>query len=95
MSDPNNSEYNRYNPINSEDDFDIDRYQSEVAGEEAVGGDAPTPDQDIVDELGAAVGLEMDDKTALWTTEALEQRDSRRWELEPKSSDDYQERRSN
>jgi hypothetical protein len=95
MSDPNNSEYNRYNPMDSEEDIDINRYQSEVAGEEAPGGDAPTPDQDLVDELGAALGLEMDDKTALWTTEALEQRDSKRWELEPKSSEDYPEHYSN
>jgi len=65
----------------------------EASGEEAVGGTAPTPDQDLVDQLGAAVGIEMDDKTFLGTEETLELRDAKRWELEPKSSEDYQERR--
>jgi hypothetical protein len=64
-----------------------------TVGDEAVGGTAPTPDQDIVDDLGAAVGIEMDDKAFLRTTEMLEQRDDQRWELEPKSSEDYEERR--
>ncbi|MBW4593566.1 MAG: hypothetical protein KME46_11750 [Brasilonema angustatum HA4187-MV1] len=62
-------------------------------GDEAVGGTAPTPDQDIVDELGAAVGMEMDDKAFLRTTEILDQRDDNRWELDPKSSQDYENRR--
>jgi Family of unknown function (DUF6335) len=80
------SEHNEDNPELYEGDLN-------TSGEESVGGTAPTPDQDLVDELGAAVGLEMDDKTNLQTTEILEQRDSRRWELEPKSSGDYEERR--
>ena len=48
---------------------------------------------DVVEELGAAVGLEMDDRAFLRTTEILEQRDARRWELEPSSSEDYVDRR--
>jgi len=36
------------------------------------------PDQDVVDEIGAAVGLEMDDNAFLRTTEILEERDDRR-----------------
>jgi hypothetical protein len=87
----NRNEYNEVSP--SGDNIDAARFQVEVSGEEGVGGTAPTPDQDIVDELGAAVGLEMDDKTDLRTTDALEQRDAKRWELEPKSSEDYEERR--
>ncbi len=35
----------------------------------------------------------MDDGTFLRTNEILEQRDDRRWELDPTSSEDYQERR--
>jgi len=46
----------------------------------------------VVDDLGKAVGLEMDDFNYLHTNEILEQRDDQRWELEPKSSDDYDER---
>jgi hypothetical protein len=47
-----------------------------------------------VDELGVAVGLEMADQEWLHSDEILNLRDERRWELEPKSSEDYQERRS-
>lgn len=74
-------------------DIDADWEGAEAIGEEGVGGTVSTPDQDIVDEIGVAVGLEMDDQAFLRTTEILEDRDSHRWELEPKSSEDYQERR--
>lgn len=84
-------EYNEVGPELSGGDIDAAWSQADGTGEETVGGDAPTPDQDIVDDLGKAVGLEMDDKTPLWTTEALELRDDRRWELEPKSAEDYEE----
>jgi len=72
---------------------DIDARWQEAAtvGDEAVGGTVPTPDQDIVDELGAAVGLEMSDRASLRTTEILEERDNRRWEDDPMSSEDYEE----
>jgi hypothetical protein len=65
----------------------------DAVGEEQVGGTVLMPEQDVVDELGAAVGLEMDDRAFLRTTEILEERDDRRWEFEPKSSEDYSERR--
>lgn len=74
-------------------DIDANYEQASVVGDEAVGGTVATPDQDIVDELAAAVGLEIDDRTDLRTNEILEQRDDRRWELDPQSSEDYQERR--
>jgi Family of unknown function (DUF6335) len=61
-------------------------------GEETVGGSTPTPDQDIVDELGEAVGLTYEDNEELHTTEKLEKRDRNRWDLDPASSDDYPER---
>ncbi len=62
-------------------------------GDEAVGGTVSTPDQDIVDEIGAAVGLEMDDPTFLRTNEILKEGDEKCWELDPGSSEDYQQRR--
>jgi hypothetical protein len=58
-----------------------------------VGGTAPTPDQNVTEELEAAVGLEISDATFLRTNDILEERDDRRWELDPKSSEDYQDRR--
>lgn len=86
------SEYHEVGPELSGGDIDAAWSQAEGTAEETVGGETPTPDQDIVDDLGKAVGLEMDDKTPLWTSEVLELRDDRRWELEPKSAEDYQER---
>lgn len=73
-------------------DVDAAWEQAAMVGDEAVGGTAATPDQSVVDDLGAAVGLEMDDNAFLRTNEILSERDDRRWELEPMSSEDYQER---
>jgi len=74
-------------------DIDANYEQANAVGDESVGGTVSTPDMDVVDEIGAAVGLEMDDHAFLRTTEILEQRDARRWELEPTSSEDYVDRR--
>ncbi len=87
------SEYTDVSPELSGGDIDAAWSEADVAGEEAVGGTVATPDQDIVDELGAAVGLNMAEDEDVHTNEVLETRDSRRWELDPKSSEDYQERR--
>lgn len=86
-------DYNEASPALTGGDIDANWEQANAVGDESVGGTAPTPDMDIVDELGAAVGLEMDDKAFLRTTEILEERDSRRWELSPDSSEDYSDRR--
>lgn len=75
---------------------DVDAAFSQAAamvGDDAVGGTTANPDQNIVDELGTAVGLEMEDGEDLRTTDILNERDDRRWELDPTSSEDYQERR--
>lgn len=58
------------------------------AGDETVGGTVMTPDQDIVENLGEAVGLTYADDEPLNTEEKLLQRDRKRWELNPASADD-------
>lgn len=87
-------EFHEASPELTGGDIDANYEQANAVGDEAVGGTVSTPDQDIVDDLGAAVGLEMDDRAFLRTNEILEQRDARRWELEPKSSEDYDDRRA-
>jgi len=72
-------------------DLDADWAGADV-GDETVGGSAPTPDQDVVDELGAAVGLTYEDNEPLRTTEKVEERDRKRWEMDPASSEDYNHR---
>jgi hypothetical protein len=74
-------------------DVDANYEDADAVGDEAVGGTVMTPDQDVVDELAAAVGVELDDRSFLRVGEMLEQRDDQRWELEPGSSEDYEERR--
>ena len=72
---------------------DIDAaWDQAAAGEETVGGSSPTPDQDIVDEIGRAVGVNYEDAEPLHTTEKIERRDQERWELHPASSEDFGER---
>jgi hypothetical protein len=61
-------------------------------GEEAVGGSTPTPDQDVVDELGKAVGITYNDAEPLRFGDKVADRDAQRWELNPASSEGYQER---
>ncbi len=61
-------------------------------GDEAPGGDNPTPDQDVVDEVGRAVGVEYEDTEELKATEKIAERDRHRWEFDPASSEDYEER---
>lgn len=85
--------FNEASPKLTGGDIDANYEQANAVGDESVGGTAPTPDMDVVDELGTAVGLEMDDRAFLRTTEILEQRDAQRWELSPDSSEDYQERK--
>ena len=73
---------------------DIDaRWDLEATvGDEAVGGTVPTPDQDIVEEIAAGVGVEINDDEDVRITEMLEERDDSRWELDPLSSEDYGDR---
>jgi hypothetical protein len=59
------------------------------SGDEAPGGDNPTPDQDIVDDIGHALGIEYEDNEELKGAAKLEERDRHRWELDPASAEDY------
>lgn len=73
-------------------DIDADWGSAYAVGDEAPGGDNPTPDQDIVDEVGRALGVEYADNEELKGAEKLEERDRRRWELDPASSEDWEDR---
>ena len=60
-----------------------------AVGDEAPGGDNPTPDQDRVDDIGRALGVEYQDNEELRGSDKIADRDKRRWELDPASSDDW------
>lgn len=70
-------------------DLDANHYQAEVAGEEAVGGLTPTPEQNIVEDVATATGVETGDNKPLRVQEKLEKRDDQRWELDPDSAEDH------
>lgn len=72
-------------------DIDDDLYQAEVVGEEAVGGQTPTPDQNVTEDLLQSMGISSIDGETVRTEEKLEWRDKKRWELDPESSEDYPE----
>jgi hypothetical protein len=61
-------------------------------GEETVGGSTPTPDQDVVEELGEAVGLTYEDNEPLRGADKIEERDRDRWDFDPASSEDFDDR---
>lgn len=64
-------------------DVDADWMRAGDAGDEAVGGSTSTPDQDIVDEIGRALGVEQESDAEVWTSrEILRERDRHRWEQE-------------
>ena len=73
-------------------DPDVDVEEAYFSGEEAPGGDNSTPDQDVVDEIGKALGLQYEDAEEL-DTDKVAERDKHRWELDPASSEDYKERK--
>ncbi|MFN2137940.1 MAG: DUF6335 family protein [Candidatus Promineifilaceae bacterium] len=84
-------EHNSESPILSGGDVDAAWDQADV-GEETVGGTVATPDQDVVDELGEAAGLTYEEGEPLHTGDKLEARDRHRWELDPRSADEADER---
>ena len=74
-------------PALTSGDVDADWESAESVGDEAPGGDNPTPDQDVVDDIGRALGVEYEDDEELQGGAEIGERDRRRWELDPASKD--------
>ena len=85
-------EHTETSPALTGGDVDADWESAYSVGDEAPGGDNPTPDQDIVDDIGRAVGVEYQDNEELKGEEKITKRDRNRWELDPASSDDWDDR---
>jgi hypothetical protein len=84
-------EHTETGPALTGGDVDADWESAYSVGDEAPGGDSPTPDQDIVDDIGRAVGVEYQDNEELKGDEKIASRDRHRWELDPASAEDYDE----
>ena len=77
------SRYSGTSPSLSGGDVDADWQRADSVGEEAVGGSVATPDQDVVDEIGRALGVEQDsDAEVNMSEDILRRRDRLRWHLE-------------
>jgi hypothetical protein len=85
-------EHTETSPAMTGGDVDADWESAYSVGDEAPGGDNPTPDQDLVDDIGRAVGIEYQDNEELKGEAKVSKRDRNRWELDPASSDDWDER---
>src|SRR5688572_18230531 len=86
------AEHTETGPALTGGDVDADWESAYSVGDEAPGGDNPTPDQDIVDDIGRAVGVEYQDNEELKGADKVAKRDKNRWELDPASSDDWEDR---
>jgi hypothetical protein len=76
-------EHRETSPRLTAGDVDADWLRAEASGEEAAGGSVATPDQDTVDEIGAALGIERAPEEEVVTSEdILRRRDRFRWHLE-------------
>jgi hypothetical protein len=74
-------------------DVDVNLEQAYFSGDEAPGGDNPTPDQDVVEDIGRAIGVEYQDNEELRASDKVAKRDKHRWELDPASAEDYKDRK--
>ena len=74
-------------------DVDADWENAYFSGDEAPGGDNPTPDQEVVDDIGRALGVEYHDNEELRGSDKVVERDKHRWELDPASSEDFRDRK--
>jgi len=88
-------EHHSLSPEITAGDVDASWQTANVAGEETLGGSSPTPDQDIVDNLGAAAGLTYKDDEPLDYDQKVLDRDRNRWELNPVSAQDQDDELEN
>jgi len=85
-------QHNETSPELTGGDVDANWEDAYSVGDEAPGGDNPTPDQDRVDDIGRALGVEYQDNEELKAADKISSRDRHRWELDPASSEDYRDR---
>jgi len=74
-------------------DVDADWESAYSVGDEAPGGDNPTPGQTSVEEAARALGIEYQAEEELLGAEEIATRDKHRWELDPASAEDYRDRK--
>ena len=79
-------------PSLSGGDVDARWDMAESQGDEAVAGSHAVPEQNVVDEIGRGMGVTYAADEELKVGEKVRERDKKRWELDPASSEDYIDR---
>ena len=79
-------------PVVTGGDLDANWANAQFSGDDAVISSAPAPAQGAVDDLGKAMGVTYQDNEELRVGEKERDRDRKRFELDPASSDDWAER---
>lgn len=80
-------------PATSRGDPDAQWESAGYYGEEASSGSGAAAERSVLDELGEAMGISYEDDEELWLGDKEVSRDEHRWELDPASADDWDERR--
>jgi hypothetical protein len=84
--------HNETSPALTGGDVDADWESAYSTGDEAPAATTPTPDQNNVDDIGLALGVEYEDNEELEGADKIEERDRHRWEDDPASSEDFEDR---
>ena len=79
-------------PVVTAGDVDAQWEGAQFSGDESAVSSMTTPDNNVVEDIGQAMGVTYRDDEELKFGEKERSRDIKRWELDPASSDDYQER---
>lgn len=79
-------------PVVTGGDLDANWANAQFSGDESAVSSSPTPDQGEVDDIGRAMGVTYQDNEELRIGEKERDRDKKRFELDPASSDDWQDR---
>jgi hypothetical protein len=82
-------------PVVTGGDLDAQWEGAQFSGDESAVSSMSTPEHNMVDDIGTAMGVTYQDNEELKFGEKERSRDKKRWELDPASSDDYQDRLRN
>jgi hypothetical protein len=74
-------------------DVDVNVEDAYFTGDEAPGGDNPSPDLEVVDDIGKALGVQYGDSEELRGSDKVTERDKHRWEMDPASAEDYKDKK--
>jgi len=73
-------------------DLDAQWESAQFSGDESAISSMTTPDQNDTGDIGKSIGINYAEGEELKVGEKERERDRHRWELDPASSDDYQDR---